>query len=269
MTGKKLLLISSLNCILLFLVLSCQTKQEQNTTALPSSSDTVMHSAAPDTATPPVLDTISIFEQILKNKRSSYHYKNDTIEIKYGHIINKKQNHLFIKLKNVVEYRQEFRIYLLLNNKFKLIFYNLQSINSYSGYDLFDVNNDSYKDFLIAWHPANKSGQDYQDVYLYKKNKNEFSNSTSFCYSVFYPELKIVRGMFPGPVFFTFRWNKNYSVDTIEYIYGPYVCSPCIDSVHLHKVDYTKNKKITLLDEMPDYYDDDERDSIQQARFTY
>lgn len=277
MTGKaSLIILSSITWLILLLALSCQAKKEANTLVpTPILGDSLVRAATPikpDSATSPVLDTISIFKQVLKTKHKSYNYENDTIEIKYGYILSKKQQHLFIKLKNVAEYRMEFRVYYLATNKFNMILYDIADFNTYDSYCLLDVNNDNYKDFIIAWHPANQSGQDCYYIYLCKENNKHFSNEVPTCNSIFYPKSKTVSAKAYDPIYYTFHWNDNYSLDTIEMVYDyimhDYIVDiPWIDTTHYHKIDYTKNKKITLLDSVPSYYFNQEAKAMQKALF--
>lgn len=274
MNGNTSLTISIISIVFL-LALSCQAKKESSSLAPTNTSNSLVR-AAPilksDSAASPTLDTMSVFKQVLKYKGKSYAYENDTIEIKYGYIFSKKQKHLFVKLINIVEHRIEFRFYFFNKNRFNLMHYSLMGLNTYNGYALLDVNDDTYKDFVLTWHPGNKSGQDCYYVFLYRNNGTFSLEDLSFCNSIFYPKAKIVRGQEYDPVYYTFRWNNAYSLDTIEYVYAPIMYNwitdlPWKDSRHYHKIDYTKNKKVTLLDDAPGYYFNREAEYKQKALF--
>jgi hypothetical protein len=266
MTGKtSLLILSSITWLILLLALSCQAKKEGN--ALPPvtiSSDSLIRAATPtkpDSVILPVLDTISIFEQVLKTKHKSYNYENDTIEIKYGYILSKKRKHLFIKLKNEVENSAFFKIYAIKGNAFSLIFSRTIGLRFTNGYCLFDVNNDANKDFVLTWHADNGcSSCPFHDVYLLKSDALHFTEEITFSEPVFYPQKKLVRGKEYGygATYYKVKWNNNFSTDTLEYIYPPYASTIgadfLSDSTHYNKVDYTKKQKIILLDDLPTEY---------------
>jgi hypothetical protein len=275
-TGKaSLLILSSITWLILLLALSCQAKRESSALPTPILGDSLVRKATPikpDSATPPVLDTISIFKQVLKNKDKGYHYENDSIEIKYGHIFSKKQKHLFIKLNNEAEYGVEFRIYALKGNVFSLIAHFIESFNTFDGYCLLDVNNDAHNDFLLAWHPANiTSCSKLCDVYLLKHDALHFTKvENSFCEPIFYPQKKLVRGKEYGYgyTYYKVKWNNNYTVDTIEMVYSKYAkelgADFLNDSTHYNKVDYTQNKEIILLDDLPSEYLNHEKERVLQ-----
>lgn len=275
MTGNTSLIISII-CAVFLLVLSCQTKRKHDNNPLPtlSPSDSLIKETTvikPDPIILSALDTVSIFNQALKNKGKSYHHENDTIEISYGYILSKKQKHLFVKLKNVAEYKMEFRIYAIKNEMFSLILYVAPRLPNTDAYALLDVNNDHYKDFVFIWHADNGcSSCRYCDIFLLKHNSLHFTEAMTFSEPIFYFKNKIIfeRLYDYGMTYSKFKWNNKYSVDTIEYIYPPYANTIgayfLSDSTHYNKVDHTKNKKIVLLDIIPIEYSNYEREQERQ-----
>lgn len=191
--------------------------------------------------------------------------QNEKYCIQYGNLFGTKHQYLLVKSENndgettiLIGYGNKTTFKTILNEQFSAI--------AYTGYRVFDVNGDKLNDIVVGAYPM--SGccpRNISDVFLLKPNKTSFSPKYTFMNAVFYPQSQKILGEDYGQMApnYKYVWKNNYIIDTIEYIYPPYTLyySPehNIDKTLINedcytKVDYSKNKLVLQIEELPDEY---------------
>ena len=142
---------------------------------------------------------------------------NSTTTIFYGNLFTKDKKHLFIRQQGLLD------IFLLHENRFKLVCERKQDAMTYLDDTLKDVNGDNYKDFLVHWYPS--SGccrRNVYNVFLYLPNSGGFTSDYQFINPTFSSKERIIRGVeygHPGEAgLYKYKWN-GLKVDTLEFVY--------------------------------------------------
>jgi hypothetical protein len=162
----------------------------------------------------------------------------------YGHLFEKGKKHLIIS-RNINSSKICIDIFVLEKTKFRLIWSQVLDGMTYLNDSIKDVNGDHEKDFLIHWYPS--SGccrRDIYDVYLYQKDKGDFTEKYEFINPTFAPSEKIIRGIGygqPGDVeLYKYKWN-GLKIDTVEFIRPDTMKQKY--HVYLHWGDYDNQKE--------------------------
>jgi len=141
---------------------------------------------------------------------------NSTTSVFYGDLFTKGKKHLFIRQQGLLD------IFLLQEDRFKLVCEHKQDAMTYINDTLKDVNGDNYKDFLVHWYPS--SGccrRDVYNVFLYLPTTGGFTSDYEFINPTFSAKEKIIRGVqygHPGEVaLYKYKW-RNLMVDTLEFV---------------------------------------------------
>jgi hypothetical protein len=144
---------------------------------------------------------------------------NVTTQLVYGNLFSQNIKHLLVRRlgpSSVI-----CNIFLLKNEKFKLVAEHVQEGLTYLDDTLKDVNGDSYKDYLVHWYPS--SGccrRNVYSVFLYLPETGQFTNDYQFINPTFYPFEKVIRGVGYGYMasLYKYKWN-GLKVDTLEFVY--------------------------------------------------
>ena len=182
-----------------------------------------------------------------------------TTKLKMGNFFSLKYKHIIIHRES--PHSINIDVYLVSNNKLKNVLSHQEWSLTYVSDTLKDVNGDGYKDFVLNWYGSNGCClKAFSDVFLFQKDKGDFTEYFEFINPTFYPKEKVIRGVcygHPGETeMYTYRWDGN-SIDTVEYVYfekndtgektGKIIRSK-------HKPYSSLNQKIKRLDSIPNEY---------------
>ncbi|MDD5571739.1 MAG: hypothetical protein PHD97_11385 [Bacteroidales bacterium] len=193
-----------------------------------------------------------------KKIKGNFILRSDTLQIKYGNIFNYGQKHLLIK--RIFQWGIYLDIFKLQDSTFKKILSKEIQALTYIGDTIRDVNGDNKLDYLVHWYPlAGCCLRDIFDVYLQKENC-DFSEEFEFINPTFFLDEKVIRGLCYGwnAPLYKFEW-KDFSIDTIEYIYMPdnenkKSCSKKNDKNYVRRKHEDRNEKGEILKGLPNEY---------------
>jgi hypothetical protein len=218
------------------------------------------------------LDSIDLAKVLLKalnyadlNKsKSSFKFEMDsddtsfnvTTQLVYGYLFSKNKKHLLVRRlrpSSVI-----CNIFLLKNEKFKLVTERVQEGLTFIDDTLKDVNGDSYKDYLVHWYPS--SGccrRNLYNVFLYLPETGQFTNDYKFINPTFYPLEKVIRGVGYGYMagLYKYKWNR-LKVDTLEFVY---LDTSTVDKFYItKKSDYNRPPlvKSKIVNKLPKEYEE-------------
>lgn len=147
------------------------------------------------------------------------------VRIEYGFIFSEKQKHLLIECQNDII--ASLNVFLLDVDTFKQVIsspetYYVQTLMSYVGDSIMDINGDGMKDYDMMWYPGNGCcRRNVHNVFLLN-NDGSFTSEYEFMNPTFDPDSKLIRGVtygHPGSTaeLYKYKWN-GLNVDTLEYI---------------------------------------------------
>lgn len=201
----------------------------------------------------------SAFERIRKkSSKSITRYQTDTSKVV---IYSNSKKFLYLRFSQH-SWRHTLELYQLENTEPELLWKELWEDHSFLGDTIRDVNGDDQLDILTNYYP--NSGCCRRNSFWvrpYDLDSKIYQEKIRLINPTFYPEDKIVRGVFyghPGEVpLYKMKWNKN-KLDTVEYIYPLKKDSRryLLTNERKELVGEETMKKYRLIDEIPVEYRD-------------
>ena len=171
-------------------------------------------------------DSIRVQELLLfalnKVKSANGHitdFDSDSLSIQSGHLFSGTDEHLIIRIRTY-ETKETF-IYLKQDTNYTQVVDHSDGSMTYIEDTIQEINGDHHLDFVTHSYSLNGCCERYAyDVYL-SKNDGTFSNDAELLNADFYPKEHLIRGKCYGHAapFYKFKWNNQYSLDTIEFIF--------------------------------------------------
>lgn len=146
------------------------------------------------------------------------------LSIEYGHLFDSHYKHLIVQITAIDTdlYGNELivDVFVMHGNQFVLLCSDTCNPLEFTGYSIFDVNGDGYKDYVFGMYGMNGccARQD-EHVYLYKKDSGTFAPAIETFNPDYYPQEKMVLQMSYGwPGFVTVSksiWN-GFKLNEVE-----------------------------------------------------
>lgn len=171
-------------------------------------------------------EALIVANQNINNDKFSYEYEvtpdsiSVKVEITSGFFFTNTNPHLIIRRNEPSSINID--IYFRKGNTYEKVVSHKEWSLTYVNDTIRDINGDGLKDFVVNWYGATGCClKAFSNVYLFRQNLKEFSNSFEFINPTFSPKEKIVRGVcygHPGETeMYKFQWNRE-NVDTLEYV---------------------------------------------------